>query len=90
VPDRPQLTWSKDSFEGVAVGDDTIGCTYCHGGRLPTGKATNRQIPTRTYQRAHRRSRQAAGRQIASAGAAGADRFDKQAEVYKNAAATCK
>jgi hypothetical protein len=30
------------------------------------------------------------GRQVASAGAAGADRFDKQAEVYKNAAATCK
>jgi hypothetical protein len=45
VPDRPQLTWSKDCFEGVAVGDDTIGCTYCHAGRLPTGKATNRQIP---------------------------------------------
>src|SRR4029453_1825028 len=43
TPDRPQLSSSKSSLEGVAVGDDTICCTYCHVGRLPTSKAGNRQ-----------------------------------------------
>ena len=43
TPDRSQLSSSEGGLESVAVGDDTICCTYCHVVRLPTGKARNRQ-----------------------------------------------